>query len=568
MIDTVAANQGTEPVWHALTTDEALAALGVDAGPGLATAEAEARRARLGPNQLAAAAVEPRWRAFLRQYRDLMQVVLLVAGIVSLFLPHQLETAIVLIGITLLNAAMGLSQEGKASASVAALRKMMVAKAKVRRGGELVVIPMEEVVAGDIIAIEAGDIVPADGRILTAATLEIDESALTGESSPVPKQTAAVAADAGLGDRVDMAFMNTQVTRGAGTLVATAIGMATQVGHISGLLEAATDEKTPLTVQLEKLTRQLLVIAGLALVASIVIGLARDVAFETLFLTAVAFSVSAIPSELPAVVTAILSKGTQELAAAGAIVKRLRSVETLGSTSAINSDKTGTLTLNQMTAVQMATVGRRYTISGEGYSTIGTIAHAEGSPTSRSSGTCCRWSCAPMPRCAMASSSATRRKAPSSSSRPRAASIPTLTRDLYPRVATLPFDADYKLMATFHRMTDERGRDVIRGYVKGAPDQLLARAAGAHGPDGADVPIDQGRDAYLAENERLGSRACASWRRASGTSTRRRSTRMPTCCRSSTASRCSRWSGIVDPPRPEAKDAIARGARQRASRSG
>ena len=144
------------------------------------------------------------------------------------------------------------------------------------------------------------------------------------------------------------------------------------------------DEKTPLTIQLEKLTRQLLVIAGLALVASIALGLARDVAFETLFLTAVAFSVSAIPSELPAVVTAILSKGTQTLAAAGAIVKRLRSVETLGSTSAINSDKTGTLTLNQMTAVQMALVGRRYTISGEGYSTIGVIAHAGGQSECRS----------------------------------------------------------------------------------------------------------------------------------------------------------------------------------------
>ncbi len=270
MIDNVVAAPGTEPIWHALATDDAMAAQHVDPGTGLTTAEADSRRARLGPNQLAAAAVEPRWRAFLRQYRDLMQIVLLVAGIVSLFLPHQLETALVLIGITLLNAAMGLNQEGKASASVAALRKMMVAKAKVRRDGELVIVPMEDVVAGDIIAIEAGDIVPADGRILTAATLEIDESALTGESSPVPKQTAPVPADAALGDRVDMAFMNTQVTRGAGILVAVAIGMSTQVGHISGLLEAATDEKTPLTVQLEKLTRQLLVIAGLALVASIV----------------------------------------------------------------------------------------------------------------------------------------------------------------------------------------------------------------------------------------------------------------------------------------------------------
>ncbi len=558
MIDKVAGIPETEPVWHALTADETLTAQGVEAAAGLSAAEADDRRSRLGPNQLAAAAVEPRWRAFLRQYRDLMQVVLLVAGIVSLFLPHQLETAIVLIGITLLNAAMGLSQEGKASASVAALRKMMVAKAKVRRGGELVVIPMEEVVAGDIIAIEAGDIVPADGRILTAATLEIDESALTGESSPVPKQTAAVAADAGLGDRVDMAFMNTQVTRGAGTLVATSIGMSTQVGHISGLLEAATDEKTPLTVQLEKLTRQLLIIAGLALVASIVIGLARDVAFETLFLTAVAFSVSAIPSELPAVVTAILSKGTQELAAAGAIVKRLRSVETLGSTSAINSDKTGTLTLNQMTAVQMATVGRRYTISGEGYSTIGAIAHAGGQPD------------VPLERYLLAMvlcADAEVRDGELVGDPTEGALVvlaakggldPTLTRDLYPRVATLPFDADYKLMATFHRMTDEHGRDVIRGYVKGAPDQLLARAASALGPDGAEIPIGQGRDAYLAENDRLGSmglRVMATGQRDFDPKTFDPDADLLPLVDGLTL---LAMVGIVDPPRPAAKDAIAR----------
>ena len=314
---------------------------------------------------------------------------------------------------------------------------------------------MEEVVGGDIIAIEAGDLVPADGRILTAATLEIDESALTGESSPVPKQTAAVAADAALGDRLDMAFMNTQVTRGSGTMVATAIGMATQVGHISGMLETANDEKTPLTVQLENLTKQLLIIAGLALVASIVIGLARDVAFETLFLTAVAFSVSAIPSELPAVVTAILSKGTQTLAAAGAIVKRLRSVETLGSTSAINSDKTGTLTLNQMTAVQMALVGRRFVISGEGYSTTGAIAHAGGQPDVD-----LEQYLLPMILCADAEV----RDGELVGDPTEGALVvlaakggldPTLTRDLYPRVATLPFDAAYKLMATFHRMTDD-----------------------------------------------------------------------------------------------------------------
>ena len=257
---------------------------------------------------------------------------------------------------------------------------MMVVKAKVRRDGDLVELPMDQLVPGDIVNIEAGDLVPADARILTAATLEIDESALTGESVPTPKQVDAVAADAALGDRVDMAFMNCQVTRGAGTILVVTTGMATEVGHISGMLQATTIEKTPLTKQLDALTNQILIIAGIALVISIALGLYRGVQLQELFLSAVAFAVAAIPTALPAVVTAILSKGSQTLAAAGAIMKRLRSVETLGSTSALNSDKTGTLTLNQMTAVQMAIVGRRYSISGDGYQTTGQISHTGGQP--------------------------------------------------------------------------------------------------------------------------------------------------------------------------------------------
>ena len=297
-----------------------------------------------------------------------MQIVLLVAGIVCLFLPGQFYTGVFLLLLTVFNAWMAMNQEGKAEASASALQSMMVVKAKVRRDGDLAEIPMDQLVPGDIVNIEAGDLVPADARILTAATLEIDESALTGESVPTPKQVDAVAADAALGDRVDMAFMNCQVTRGAGTILVTTTGMATEVGHISGMLQATGIEKTPLTKQLDALTNQILVIAGIALVISIGLGLYRGVQAQELFLSAVAFAVAAIPTALPAVVTAILSKGSQTLAAAGAIMKRLRSVETLGSTSALNSDKTGTLTLNQMTAVQMAIVGRRYAISGDGYS--------------------------------------------------------------------------------------------------------------------------------------------------------------------------------------------------------
>src|SRR6188768_1225710 len=489
--------------WHALTPQAALERQGVTMEHGLTQAEVDARRAKYGANKFAEPPKEPRWQAFLRQYKDPMQIVLLVAGVLSLFIPNQFATGVLLIGLTLLNAGMGLNQEGKASAATAALQKMMVVQAKVRRDGSLASVPMEQLVPGDIVNIEAGDLVPADGRILTSATLEIDESALTGESVPVPKQVAEVAADAALGDRIDMAFMNNQVTRGAGTFLVTGTGMSTEVGHISGMLQQTTDEQTPLTQQLNTLTNQILIIAGLALLASIAIGLARNTPFDVLFLTAIAFSVSAIPTGLPAVVTAVLSAGTQALARANAIVKRLRSVETLGSTSAINSDKTGTLTLNQMTAVQMAVVHGRYAITGEGYSTEGQISHVGGQVEGPLDSLLL-----PMALCADAEI----RDGGLVGDPTEGALVvlaakggvdPTLTRERYPRVATLPFDAAYKFMATFHRMTDDKGKEVIRAYVKGAPDQLLARASMAHGPDGTDVAITkENTEIYLAENER------------------------------------------------------------------
>ena len=223
--------------------------------------------------------------------------------------------------------------------------------------------------------------VPADGRVLAAATLEVAEAALTGESLPVGKGVDAVEApDAPLGDRTDMVYMNTNVTRGTGEFVVTSTGMATEVGHISGMLQRQDDSKSPLTVQLEKLTKQLVTIAGLALVASVVLNMARGQSFTEVFTVAVAFAIAAIPTGLPAVVTTILSRGTRLLADANAIVKRLRSTETLGATSAICSDKTGTLTLNQMTAVELTIPGRRYTVSGSGYSTEGKIKHVAGEP--------------------------------------------------------------------------------------------------------------------------------------------------------------------------------------------
>ncbi len=547
----------SEVAWHALTTDQVLERQKVAVEAGLTEAEVKQRQIKHGLNRFADAPKEPRLQAFLRQYKDPMQIVLLIAGIVSLFLPGQFATGVLLIVLTLFNAAMGLNQEGKASASVAALQKMMVVRAKVRRDGSLGEVAMDQLVPGDIVNIEAGDLVPADARILTSATLEIDESALTGESLPVPKQTAPVAADAALGDRIDLAFMNTQVTRGAGTIVVVSTGMQTEVGHISGMLQQTKDEETPLTRQLNALTNQILIIAGVSLMVSIGLGLWRNTPFSELFLTAVAFSVSAIPTGLPAVVTAVLAAGTQKLAAANAIVKRLRSVETLGSTSAINSDKTGTLTLNQMTAVQMAVVGRQYAITGEGYSTTGQINHVGGQPDVPLDQLLL-----PMALCADAEV-----KDGALVGDPTEGALvvlaakggvdPTLTREKYPRVATLPFDAAYKLMATFHRMQDGDGKEVIRCYVKGAPDQLLARASSAQSPDGANIPVDQVRDAYLAINEEYGAkglRVMATAQRDFDPATfDPNADLLPLVADLELLALV----GIVDPPRPEARDAIA-----------
>src|SRR3954449_2508315 len=494
------------PTWHVLSPASALQELHVEPARGLTSEDAAERLGRYGPNRFAEAKAEPRWHAFVRQYQDPMQIVLLVAGIISIYPVKQPGTGIVILLLTLLNAVLGLNQEGKAAAAVAALQKMMIIKARVRRDGALTQLPAEQLVPGDVVAIEAGDVVPADGRVLAAATLEVAEAALTGESLPVSKGLESVSApDAPLGDRTDMVYMNTNVTRGTGELVVTSTGMATEVGHISGMLQTQDDSKSPLTVQLERLTKQLVTIAGLALVASIAINMARGQSFTEVFTVAVAFSIAAIPTGLPAVVTTILSRGTQLLAQAHAIVKRLRSTETLGATSAICSDKTGTLTLNQMTAVELTIPGRRYKVSGTGYSTDGQIKHAGGEPD------------LPLEQfmfpLALACDAVLTDAGEMIGDPTEGALVVlaekggldlTLTRERYPRVAELPFDTAYKLMATFHRMMDETGREVIRCFVKGAPDQLLARASSHLNPalvtDATDPAFTK---RYLDENERL-----------------------------------------------------------------
>ncbi|MFG2045109.1 cation-translocating P-type ATPase [Dactylosporangium sp. NPDC048998] len=556
---TLSTSEAETTPFHALSVDDALAVEHVELLTGLSAADALSRRATYGPNRLAESRKEPWWRAFVRQYADPMQIVLLCAGIGSLYPLKQFGTGILLLALTLFNAVLGLRQEGKAAAAVSALQKMMIVKARVRRDGQLTELAAEELVPGDVVQVEAGDLVPADGRLVRTAGLEVDESALTGESVPVVKDADTVpGAGAALGDRVDMVYMNTNVTRGTGELVVTATGMATEVGHISGMLQAEPTAETPLTRQLSRLTNQILVVAGVALVLSIALNLARGNPFNVVFLAAIAFAISAVPTGLPAVVTTILSLGTQLLARANAIVKRLRSTETLGSTSAVNSDKTGTLTLNQMTAVELTIPGRRYVVSGSGYRTDGDIRHAAGQPEVP-----LEPFLLPM---ALASDAAVRDGELIGD--PTEGALVVLaekghldvasTRQRYPRVAEVPFDAAYKLMATFHRMTDESGTDVVRCFVKGAPDQLLARAASVVTPGVAPAPLDDElRARYMAENERLaeqGLRVMATARKDFDPAAFD-----PQADLLDTLDRLTLLAlvGIVDPPRPQAKAAIA-----------
>jgi len=548
----------TAKAWHAMSADTVCRELGVDPDVGLDPAEVEGRRARYGANKLAEAEKEPGWHAFLRQYMDLMQLVLVGAAIVSVVALGEWHTAIVVLAVTLLNAILGLNQEGKAAESVAALQKMLVLKAHVRRGGEVSDIPAEELVPGDVVSFEAGDKIPADGRLLVAATLEIEEAALTGESTPSPKSVAPVEGEGvALSDRVCIAYMNSTVTRGRGEMVVTATGMETEVGRISGMLQAVQQEKTPLTRQLDQLTIVVAILAGISLVLVIVLGLIHGDDLDQLFLIGISVAVAAIPTELPAVVTSMLSLGTRALAAQGAIVKRLRSVETLGSTSAICTDKTGTLTLNQMTARELIVVGRRYAIEGEGYSTVGRILRVAGETD-----TSLEDFLLPMALANDASVSGGEIVGD-----PTEAALVVLaakggldvegTRRAYPRLAEVPFDSEYKLMATFHEMRDD-GRDVVRCLVKGAPDVLLARSTVARDADGSSIPFELGRDRVMAANDRLareGLRVLAVASRDFDPASFDPDEELLERVRDLTLLALV---GIVDPPRKEARDAIAR----------
>ena len=497
--------------WYALDPADVAGRLGVIPGSGLSADEAAARLRRDGPNALPVEKPRPGWRRFLDEYASYMQLILVAAAIVSLVI-REWSTAIVLFVITLFNALVGLRQAGKAESAMNALQSMMKATARVRRDGAEAEIGADQLVAGDVVLIAAGDEVPADGRIVTSSALQIDESALTGESVPAAKDAATLpGGEIGPGEQSDMVFMHTPVTHGSAVMIVTGTGSGTQVGKIADMLSATAREETPLTRQMNTLTLWIVGAAGLTMIVMFALGLSRGQSWTTLFDTAVALAIAAIPLALPMVVQVVLSLGSVELAKQKAIVKDLPSVETLGFTSAINSDKTGTLTMNQMTAVEVVDPTDRYAITGTGYGLEGKIIHPVGKTDTLDA--------AILPYVVASDAKLAGGKVVGD---PTEGALLVLahkagvfidgTREQLPRLATLPFDPSYKLMATFNQARDASGNDVVRCFVKGAAPAVMARAATALA-DGASIPWDdalrQRAEQHVERMEQAGLRVMA-----------------------------------------------------------
>lgn len=464
--------------WYALTPDEVVSRLSTDIDHGLSAAQAAAALKRTGPNALPEERPRPGWLRFLDEYRSFMQVILVVAAVVSALI-QEWSTALMLLALTVLNAIVGLREEGKAESAMNALKSMMKSTARVRRDGAEASIPADQLVVGDVVLLSAGDQVPADGRLVAASSLQIDESALTGESVPAGKDAATLPdVEAGPGDRSNIAFMNTPVTHGSGVMVVTATGARTEVGRISGLLGSTGSEQTPLQHQLTRMTQWIALAALVTMVVMFAVGLQRGEDPKKLFVIAIALAIAAIPEALPTVVQVILSLGAVGLAKRDAIVKDLSSVETLGSTSAINSDKTGTLTMNQMTAVEIVDLADRYTVTGVGYGLQGTLTHAAGTTPSiddailpyviASDATLVDGTVVGDPTEGALLVLAHKAQLDIEASRAKLA-----------RIATLPFDPTYKIMAAFTRTTDENGAQVVRAFIKGAGPAMLDRAGAA-----------------------------------------------------------------------------------------
>lgn len=527
--------------WHTLTTTAALATLQSDSQQGLPTESVATRLRQYGANRLLEAKPRSVWLKFLDQFKNLLVIVLLIAAALA-WLIGDLKDAVVILIVVLLNASLGFYQEHRAEQTLAALKQMLAAQARVRRNGQLVDVDATSLVPGDIVLLEAGNRIPADGRLLAAHALEVEEAALTGESHPVGKSTDALTGmDLPLAERTNVLYMNTVVTRGRAELLVTATGMATEMGKLAGMIASSEETVTPLQRQLDTLGKKLAAIAGVVVLVIFTLDYLRGLDLVQSAMTAVALAVAAIPEGLPAVVTVTLAIGMWRMAQHRAILKKLAAVETLGSTNVICSDKTGTLTLNQMTARAGWFAGQRFSVSGEGYQAHGEIKGIAGGQAALHP------LLLPMALC---NESQVRDGVLIGDPTEGALWVlaqkggldPEQCQQAQPRLAEIPFDSTYKFMATFHH-----AGDVVQMYIKGAPDVLLARSI-------ADAAICQHIE---AENSYLAQQALRVLAVAQRT--------IPVA-QFDPAGDLMVWAqdwafiglvGLMDPPRPEAQQAIA-----------
>ena len=538
-----------------------LAHLGSSA-TGLSAQEAAQRLAADGPNELKEGKRISPLQIFLGQFKSLIIWILIAAGVISGVLGEAVD-AIAILAIVVLNAVIGFYQEFNAEKSIAALKKMTAPQAKVRRDGQVTSIPASGIVAGDILALEAGDLVAADARLLAAASLKCIESALTGESEAVTKQPATLEqGDIPLGDRENMVFMGTSVAAGTGQAVVVATAMKTELGRIAGLIEeAGAEEGTPLQRKLDSFGR-ILVWAALGIVALLFgLGLLRGTKPFELFMTSVSLAVAAVPEGLPAVVTVALSLGVLRMARRRALVRKLAAVETLGSTSVICTDKTGTLTVGEMTVRALYVAGQSYEVTGEGYGPDGEV-RFEGKKAEAPH-------LAPLLELATVLLGCNNAHLVQEDGTWKTVGDPTegallaagakaggdrkrIEKEL-PKQHEIPFDSDRKRSAVIRRMPDGK----LRAFINGAPGALLQRCTSLYTSTGIRPLTEQDRERILAQTSAMAKQAL----RVLGSAYRDLDDASPADLTADAVERDLVFvglTGMYDPPRPEAKDAIAK----------
>ncbi len=555
------AAQSPGKVWHSQTGTEVLAQLG-SAAAGLSAQEATKRLAADGPNELKEGKRISPLQIFLGQFQSLIIWILIAAGVISGVL-GELVDALAILAIVLLNAVIGFYQEFHAEKSIAALKKMTAPQAKVRREGKVTSIPAAEIVAGDILSLEAGDLVAADARLLTAASLKCMESALTGESDSVTKQPATLAqGDLPLGDRENMVFMGTSIAAGTGQAVVVATAMMTELGRIAGMMEmAGTDEGTPMEKKLEAFGR-VLVWSALGIVALLFgLGWLRGTKPFELFMTSVSLAVAAVPEGLPAVITVSLALGVRRMARRRALVRKLAAVETLGSTTVICTDKTGTLTFGEMTVRALYVAGQSYEVTGEGYAPEGEVRIDGNKPEAPH--------LAPLLELATIILGCNNAHLTQEYGTWKTVGDPTegallvagakagcnreqIEKGL-PKHHEIPFASDRKCSTVIRKLPDGK----LRAFSNGAPDVLLERCTQIYTSTGVRLMTGEDRQTIVAQNTAMAQQAL----RVLGSAFRDLDN---TALADLTADavECDLvfvgLSGMHDPPRLEAKEAVAK----------